>query len=76
MPLREALQSLGEPAAQELAAITFDDGCVDFATLGVPALQARDLHAILFVPAGCIGGVNDWEGEFAPFVVALAAPPT
>ena len=38
VPLREALQSLGEAESQELAAITFDDGYVDFAELAVPAL--------------------------------------
>ena len=65
VPLREALQSLGEAESQELAAITFDDGYVDFAELAVPALQARGLHATLFVPVTCIGGVNEWDRGYA-----------
>lgn len=64
--LREAVASLGRPSARDLAAITFDDGYRDFRDLALPALSARDLHATLFVPAGRMGGYNDWdEGVFA-----------
>jgi len=65
VPLREAVQSLGDAESRELAAITFDDGYVDFAELAVPALEARGLHATLFVPAACIGGVNEWDRGYA-----------
>jgi len=65
VPLREALESLGEAESQELTSITFDDGYVDFAELAVPALQARGLHATLFVPAACIGGINEWDRGYA-----------
>ena len=61
VPLQVAARSLGEPRARRLAAITFDDGYQDFAELAVPILQERNLHATLFVPAGQIGGHNEWD---------------
>jgi peptidoglycan/xylan/chitin deacetylase (PgdA/CDA1 family) len=65
VPLAEATRSLGRPEAAELAAITFDDGYVDFAELAVPALVRRGLQATLFVPAGCLGGTNAWDAGTA-----------
>ena len=61
VPLQVAVESLGQPGARNLAAITFDDGYRDFAELAVPILQQRGLHATLFVPAGQIGGHNEWD---------------
>lgn len=64
--LAEIGERLGDQSASDLAAITFDDGYVDFATLALPALRAAGLHATLFVPAGHIGGSNVWDtGVFA-----------
>ena len=64
VPLQVAVRSLGQPRAGSLAAITFDDGYQDFAELAAPILQQRGMHATLFVPAGQIGGHNQWdEGE-------------
>jgi peptidoglycan/xylan/chitin deacetylase (PgdA/CDA1 family) len=59
--LHDAVAALGNPRAHELAAITFDDGYRDFASLAVPALRARGLHATVFVPAGHLGGWNAWD---------------
>lgn len=41
--------------------LTFDDGFDDFATVVFPELQARGWTATVFLPAGKMGGTNDWE---------------
>jgi peptidoglycan/xylan/chitin deacetylase (PgdA/CDA1 family) len=41
--------------------ITFDDGFEDFASAAWPQLQARGLGAVVFMPTGLIGGLDDWE---------------
>lgn len=41
--------------------ITFDDGFADFATAAFPELESRGLCATVFVPAGKMGGADDWE---------------
>lgn len=66
VPLEEAVSLLGRPEASEVAAITFDDGYRDFATLALPRLAERGLHATLFVPAGHVGGSNAWDRGAAP----------
>jgi peptidoglycan/xylan/chitin deacetylase (PgdA/CDA1 family) len=63
--LREAIARLGRPDAPGLAAITFDDGYCDFAEHAVPQLARRGLSATLFVPAGKVGGWNDWDAGHA-----------
>ena len=61
VPLAQAVAALGAPEARGLAAVTFDDGYVDFAEHALPALARRGLHATLFVPAGRLGGTNVWD---------------
>jgi peptidoglycan/xylan/chitin deacetylase (PgdA/CDA1 family) len=74
LSLRDVLKEIDRPAAAGLAAITFDDGYRDFAEIAAPRLDARSLHATLFVPAGRIGGYNDWdEGIFARREILTAA---
>jgi peptidoglycan/xylan/chitin deacetylase (PgdA/CDA1 family) len=74
VPLGDALAKLGQPGAEELACITFDDGYVDFAELALPRLRERGLHATLFVPAGLVGGANEWDaGRAAPRRILGAA---
>jgi peptidoglycan/xylan/chitin deacetylase (PgdA/CDA1 family) len=65
VPLAGAVAALGRPEAASLAAVTFDDGYRDFAELAVPALSRRGLHATLFVPAGHLGGTNQWDAGHA-----------
>jgi peptidoglycan/xylan/chitin deacetylase (PgdA/CDA1 family) len=42
-------------------AITFDDGYLDFYTNAFPILQQYRFRATVFLVAGRIGGVNDWD---------------
>lgn len=41
--------------------LTFDDGFNDFATVAFPELQARGWTATVFLPAGKMGGTDDWQ---------------
>ncbi|MEZ4330524.1 MAG: polysaccharide deacetylase family protein [Myxococcota bacterium] len=61
VPLAELADRIGHPSAIDLAAITFDDGYVDFAELALPLLARAGLHATLFVPAGLVGRSNVWD---------------
>lgn len=61
VPLIELSNRLEDPTATDLAAVTFDDGYVDFAELALPILADAGLHATLFVPAGRVGGTNEWD---------------
>ncbi len=65
VPLGEAVACLGRTEATGIAALTFDDGYVDFAECALPILARRGLHATLFVPAGRLGGTNDWDHGYA-----------
>ena len=66
VPLGKLFELLDGNRSQKLAAITFDDGYVDFAEIAVPALRSRGLHATVFVPAGLIGRSNIWDEGTAP----------
>lgn len=59
--LTEAVQMLGRPGVEDLAAITFDDGYRDFMELAVPVLSALQLPATLFVPGAWLGKTNGWD---------------
>jgi peptidoglycan/xylan/chitin deacetylase (PgdA/CDA1 family) len=41
--------------------LTFDDGFEDFATVAFPELEAHGWGATVFLPAGRVGGTDDWE---------------
>jgi peptidoglycan/xylan/chitin deacetylase (PgdA/CDA1 family) len=41
--------------------LTFDDAFDDFADVAFPELRARGWSATVFVPAGKVGGADDWE---------------
>jgi peptidoglycan/xylan/chitin deacetylase (PgdA/CDA1 family) len=43
--------------------ITFDDGYDSFHSIATPALLARGMTATVFLVAGCIGGINDWDSD-------------
>src|SRR5712692_9020835 len=54
----------GEVALAERAVVlTFDDGFDNFARVAFPELQARGWTATVFLPAGKVGGTNDWDGH-------------
>lgn len=59
--LRAGVGLLGEPEASQVAVLTFDDGYSDFAEIALPEIARRGLHATLFVPAGHVGGANEWD---------------
>jgi len=41
--------------------LTFDDGFQDFAETAFPELHRRGWTATVFLPAGKVGGTNDWD---------------
>jgi peptidoglycan/xylan/chitin deacetylase (PgdA/CDA1 family) len=47
---------------ERCVALTFDDAFEDFATTAFPELCRRGWPATVFVPSGCVGGFNAWEG--------------
>lgn len=61
VPLADLSHRLEDPTAVDLAAITFDDGYVDFSEIAHPILARKGIHATLFVPAGRLGQTNDWD---------------
>lgn len=65
VPLAEALTLLGRAEASRVAALTFDDGYLDFAKHALPALRQRGLHATVFVPTGLLGSSNRWDAGIA-----------
>ena len=46
--------------------ITFDDAFMDFANEAVPILNEKKFPAIVYVPTGCVGGVETWRGANTP----------
>lgn len=50
-----------ENTLENFAAITFDDGYVNFLELAVPILEEFNCKATLFVPSGKVGQYNDWD---------------
>ncbi|MEI8019931.1 MAG: polysaccharide deacetylase family protein [Schlesneria sp.] len=43
--------------------LTFDDGFLDFGDIVFPELNARGWNATLFLPAGKVGGTDDWDNK-------------
>ena len=66
--LVDALQFPGPSnRAENLAAITFDDGYVNFAEWAAPILQEYKMHATVFLPTGKAGSYNDWDEGMSGF---------
>lgn len=47
--------------ANRLVGLTFDDGYADFIDYALPVLRRNRFSATMFVPAGRLGGDNDWD---------------
>jgi peptidoglycan/xylan/chitin deacetylase (PgdA/CDA1 family) len=66
----EALAKAETPAGKPII-LTFDDGYRNFLTSALPELRKHSFAAIVFLVAGRIGGVADWDanyGEAAPLM--------
>lgn len=59
------------PDGEDAAAITFDDGFQNFATLAAPRLSGEGLPATIFVVSEAVGGTNAWGGRAAPGIPTL-----
>jgi peptidoglycan/xylan/chitin deacetylase (PgdA/CDA1 family) len=59
----ELLQILdgARPKRRRPVLITFDDAFRSFRELALPALKKQGMKATVFVPAGHIGGTNEWD---------------
>jgi peptidoglycan/xylan/chitin deacetylase (PgdA/CDA1 family) len=51
----------GEALAGRPVIITFDDGYRNFIANALPLLEAADFRATIFIVAGKVGGVADWD---------------
>ena len=61
VPLGEILTAPGD----DLVALTFDDGYVNFETVALPILTDLALPSTVFVVSGRAGGENDWDAQSA-----------
>lgn len=50
------------PGPDRRVLITFDDGFADFQDAAHPVLRAHGFSALVFLPTGKLGGVEDWVG--------------
>ena len=59
---------LGGPSAagHNQVVLTFDDGYENFLTHALPVLETERCPATLFVVAGKLGGMNDWDTDLPP----------
>lgn len=46
--------------------ITFDDAFVDFQEQAFPILKENNFPSIVYVPTGCVGGIENWRGALSP----------
>jgi peptidoglycan/xylan/chitin deacetylase (PgdA/CDA1 family) len=65
MGLTEALELTVADPFRAVVALTFDDGYRDFLDAAVPALEAVNARATLYVPTRFIGGAASWLGAEA-----------
>jgi peptidoglycan/xylan/chitin deacetylase (PgdA/CDA1 family) len=59
------------PREADAAALTFDDGFVNFAERAWPVLRAHMLPVTLFVVTDAAGGTNAWGGRAEPGIPTL-----
>ena len=69
VPLSILIEKLSAPSPipLKLAAITFDDGYINFAELALPILRDYKCHATVFVPSEKAGCYNDWDRSIKGF---------
>ncbi len=63
-----SLDALADPGrlAERSVVITFDDGFTDFDQVAWPILRDYNFRPIVYLPTGCIGGVENWVGCNTP----------
>jgi peptidoglycan/xylan/chitin deacetylase (PgdA/CDA1 family) len=73
--LEQALDVMsGDRRPGRFAALTFDDGYADFATLALPVLRKHGAPATVFLVSDRLGGRNDWDiDQDLPQVPLLSA---
>lgn len=59
--LGELLHAQEQGRAGGLVGLTFDDGYTDFLDHAVPVLERHGMTGTLYVVAGRLGGVNEWD---------------
>lgn len=59
--LGELVRAQAEGRARGLVGLTFDDGYTDFLEHAVPLLERHGMTGTLYVVAGRLGGVNEWD---------------
>jgi peptidoglycan/xylan/chitin deacetylase (PgdA/CDA1 family) len=66
--MKELYSAMNAGDAGGLVGLTFDDGYEDFLNTAVPKLQKLGFSATVFVVAGMLGEMNDWEHDGGPRV--------
>ena len=61
-----ALDNLLKPSAPRSIVVTFDDGFCDFDEVAWPILRDHGIRPIVYLPSGCMGGEEDWNGANMP----------
>jgi len=52
---------------RKAVAVTLDDGYADNVTHAFPVLERLRIPAVTFIVTGKLGGMNDWDGDDAPW---------
>jgi peptidoglycan/xylan/chitin deacetylase (PgdA/CDA1 family) len=68
LTLPEAVQYFqnGKPTPDRSFVLTFDDGYQDFYTVACPILEKFGFTATVFLVAGRMGSLSNWEGQEGP----------
>ena len=58
----------GTPLPGRPILLTFDDAYADYEIHAAPVMQEHDFTATMFVPVGCVGRENSWDGGGEPLM--------
>ncbi len=58
----------GAPLPGRPILLTFDDAYADYETHAAPAMREHGFAGTMFVPAGCVGQENTWDGGGEPLM--------